>query len=281
MVVNDAVHVTMLNELGVIDDVVGICEAHHIKTPNVVDRIASGRIKDLGKATSPNIEKMIELGVEAIIATPLENASMGSVEKTGIPVVKCADYMEFNPLGRAEWIKFIGLLTGKYSIADSLFRETEADYIRIKAIAEQVSYRPKLMTELKYGNAWYVSGGESYMAQILKDAGADYLFSYLPGTGGIPLSFETVLTKAIHADLWIMNYNRAEDMTYSDLQSDNPSYTRFDPFRNRRIFGCNTNNKLYYDEVPVHPDYLLAELIAICHPTLLPDHHFRYFKPLK
>jgi len=244
-------------------------------------RIKSGLIQDLGKATSPNIEKMIALGAEAVIASPFNHGGYGAVEKTGIPIIECADYMEADPLGRAEWIKFLGLLTGKSALADSLFRETASNYIKIKALTENIVYRPKLMTELRYGATWYVSGGESYMAQIFNDAGADYLFSYLPGTGGVPLSFETVLNTAIHADIWMFTYNRDEDMTYSALRSDYASYDRFEPFSNRRIYGCNADRTQYYEEVPMHPDYLLAELIAIFHTELLPNHTFRYFMPLR
>jgi iron complex transport system substrate-binding protein len=281
MVVYAAVHVTVLDELGVLDEIIGVCEARYVKDSTIHARIEKGMIHDLGKATSPNIEKMLALGAEVILASPFENASYGAVEKTGIPIIECADYMEANPLGRAEWIKFVGLLTGTGKVADSLFRATEANYYRIKALTENMTYRPKLMTELRYGNTWYVSGGESYMANIYKDAGLDYLFAYLPGTGGIPLSFETVLDKAIHADLWTICYNRKDEMTYQALQADFYSYNRFDPFRNRRVYGCNTNYSPYYEEVPIHPDYLLEELIAIGHPYLLPNHTFRYFKPLK
>ena len=281
MVVYTAVHAAMFDELGALDEIAGVCEGRYIKDATLNARIEKGLIWDLGKSTSPNIEKMMELSTEVIIASPFEHGSYGSVEKIGIPIIECADYMETDPLGRAEWIKFIGLLTGESRRADSMFQATKTNYLRLKALAENISYRPKLMTELKYGNSWFVSGGESYMAHLFKDAGADYLFAYLPGAGGIPLSFETVLQKAIHADLWMVLYNREEDMTYRLLQSDFTSYSRFDPFRNRRIYGCNVNYSLYYEEVPLHPDYLLAELIAIFHPSLLPDHTFRYFTPLK
>ena len=153
--------------------------------------------------------------------------------------------------------------------------------MRTKALVENVSYRPKLLTGMKYGSPWYVPSGESFMANIYKDAGADYIFSYLPGTGSVPMSFETVFEKAIHADIWLINFNREEDMTYNALKSDYSPYSRFDAFRNRRIYGNNTNRSLFYEEAPMHPDYLLAELIAIFHPQLLPDYKLRYFAPLK
>lgn len=280
IVVYTAVHAAVLDELGVTDKIVGVCEARYMKVPAVIKRIEAGLIQDFGKASSPDIEKIITSGAEAIIASQLENGSFGSVEKTGIPIIKCTDYMETGPLGSAEWIKFLGLLIDASERADSIFKATEMNYFRLKALASNVTYRPKLMTEVKYGNTWYVSGGDSFMAQVFKDAGADYIFAYLPGTGGIPLSFETVLSKAINADVWLMRYNRDIDMSYEALRSDNVTYDSFTPFRNRHIYGCNTNFSRYYEEVPFHPDFLLEELIAIFHPDLLPEHNFRYYKPL-
>jgi iron complex transport system substrate-binding protein len=281
IVVYTSVHSAMLDELGAAGDIVGVCESRYINIPVVKERIREGLITDLGEATSPSVEKMIEIGAEVILASPFDHGSYGPVEKLGIPIIECADYMETYPLGRAEWIKFTGLLTGRNVRADSLFRQTEANYLRIKALAENVEYRPKLMTGMKFGSPWYVPSGESFMAHVYQDAGADYLFGYLPGAGSTPMSFETVLNKAIHADVWLIQYNREAGMTYDALKSDYSPYSRFDAFRNRHIYGCNTNSSLYYEEVPLHPDYLLAELIAVFHPQLLPEHKFRYFAPLE
>ncbi|MDR1223557.1 MAG: ABC transporter substrate-binding protein, partial [Tannerella sp.] len=281
IVVYTSVHCAVLDELGAAGHIVGVCESRYIKVPAVNKRIRKGLVTDLGEATAPNVERMIEIGAEAVLASPFDHGSYGPVEKTGIPIIECADYMETDPLGRAEWIKFIGLLTGRRERADSLFRQTESGYLRIKALVEGVEYRPALVTGKKYGTPWYVPSGESFMARMYKDAGADYLFSYLPGTGSTPMSFETVLDRAIHADIWLLQYNLEEEMTYDMLKSDDASYSRFDAFRDRHIYGCNTNYSLYYEEVPLHPDYLLAELIAMFHPRLLPAHEFRYFSPLK
>jgi iron complex transport system substrate-binding protein len=280
MVVYTSVHCAALDALGVTDDIAGVCESRYINVTAIKERIREGLITDVGEAASPGVEKMIEIGAEVVFASPFDHGSYGPVEKLGIPIIECADYMENDPLGRAEWIKFIGLLTGRSARADSLFRRTEANYLRIKALVGDVAYRPKLMTGMKYGSSWYVPSGGSFMARIYKDAGADCLFGYLSGAGSTPLSFETVLNKAIHADIWLVYYNREDEMTYGALQSEYSSYSRFDAFRDRHIYGCNTNYSLYYEEVPMHPDYLLAELIAIFHPQILPDHKFRYFAPL-
>jgi len=235
----------------------------------------------LGESVSPNTEKMIELGVEVVLVSPFHNAGYGSVEKAGIPIIECADYMETTPLGRAEWLRFLGLLTGQTVLADSLFHETEARYQEIKNAVANVAYRPTLFTEKKYGSSWYVPAGRSFMAHLYNDAGVDYIFSYLPGSGGTPLSIETVLDKAIHADFWLFNYNLDTEMTYQSLAAEYGLYATFDAFKKHRIYGCNTQYSLFFEEAPMHPDYLLCELVAIFHPELMPNYQLRYFHLLR
>ena len=273
-----AVHCAALDELGVIDAIIGVCESRFIKSPAVLSRLTEGLIADLGESVSPNTEKMMALGVEVILTSPFQNAGYGSVEKTGIPIIECADYMETTPLGRAEWLRFLGLFTGQTTLADSLFYETEARYMDIKNKVAKLTRRPTVFTEKKYGSVWYVPSGQSYMAQLYRDAGADYEFSHLPGSGGTPLSFETVLDKAIHADFWLFNYNSDTSMTYQFLEAEYALYAHFDAFKLGRVYGCNTHTSFFYEEAPIHPDYLLRELVAIFHPEKMPeDYPFRYF----
>jgi len=276
-----AVHCAALYELGVIQDIIGVCEPRFINHPAIRSRLAEGMILDMGESISPNTEKMIESGVEVILATPFQNAGYGAVEKTGIPVIECADYMETTPLGRAEWIRFLGLFTGKTTLADSLFQETETRYLEIKNTMMNIANRPTLFTEKRYGSTWYVPAGQSYMAQIYRDAGVGYIFNDLPGSGGAPLNFETVFDRAIHADYWLFNYNRDAEMTYQSLAAEYALYANFDAFKNRRVYGCNTHTSLFYEETPIHPDYLLRELVAIFHPEQMSGYQFRYFHLLK
>ena len=282
IVVYTAVHAAILDELGVLDDIIGVCEPRFIKSPAIRSRLEKGLIADMGESVSPNTEKMIEMGVEVILASPFQNAGYGSVEKIGIPIIECADYMEATPLGRAEWIRLFGLFTGKTALADSLFFETETRYMEIKDAVANIAHRPTLFTEKKYGSSWYVPAGESFMAHLYRDAGADYIFSYLPGAGGTPLSFETVLDKAIYGDFWIFNYSLNAEMTYQALAAEYAPYTNFKAFKEKQVYGNNTDISLFYEEAPMHPDYLLRELAAILHPELMSDEYqFRYFYQLR
>ena len=189
--------------------------------------------------------------------------------------------MESLPLGRTEWIRFYGLLFGKEAMADSIFRETEDRYLELKELAKTVTNRPTVISEKKFGSSWYMPAGDSYVAHLYNDAGADYIFKDLPGAGSTPLAFETVLDKAIHADMWLIKYNQANDMTYKDLRTEYTPYENFDAFKNRRIYTCNTGIVPYYEEFPIHPDYLLKDLVWVFHPELLPGYTPRYYRKME
>ena len=280
VVVYTSVHASIMDRLGEAGRIIGVCEPRYIDTPIVRDGLRSGRVADLGEATAPNIERMIDIAAELVIASPFENSGYGPVEKIGIPIIEGADYMEPSPLGRAEWIRFYGLLFGKEALADSIFRDTERAYLSLCNLVTGVDHRPTVLSEKKYGSSWFMSAGDSYMARLFSDAGADYLFKDLPGSGSVPLSFETVLDKALHADLWLIKYNSPSDLTYDGLRSEYAPYAGFEAFQKRRVYACNTGKVPYYEEFPLHPDYLLKDLIWIFHPELLPDYSPRYYRPM-
>ena len=280
IVIYTSVHAAIIDQLHETDKVIGVCEPRYMDTPAIQEGIQAGRIADLGEATYPNIEKMIEIGAELVIASPFQNSSYGPVEKIGIPIIEGADYMEAFPLGRTEWIRFYGLLFGKEEMADSIFKETEQAYLSLKDLTANIDNRPTVLSEKKFGSSWYVPSGDSYMAHLIEDAGADYMFKDLPGAGSTPLAFETVFDKAIHADIWLVKYNQSSEMTYNDLRSEYTPYENFDAFKKKRIYTCNTGAVPYYEEFPIHPEYLLKDLIWIFHPELVFGYSPRYFREM-
>lgn len=277
-VIYTSVHASIVEQLKETQRIVGVCEARYMDSPEVRKRLDAGKIIDLGEATSPNVEKIIEIGADVIIASPFQNSSFGPVEKLGIPIIQGADYLESLPLGRTEWVKFYGLLFGKKNLADSVFVATERNYLNLKELATKATSKPTVFAEKRYGSSWYVAGGNSYIANLYKDAGVNYLFKYLSGSDSRPLSFETVFEKAYQADYWLIKYNQSEDLTYKSLRQEYTPYENFDAFKNKRIYGCNTGNVRYYEEFPLHPDYLLKDYIKIFHPELLPNDTLRYYK---
>ncbi|WP_102407772.1 ABC transporter substrate-binding protein [Parabacteroides bouchesdurhonensis] len=280
IVVYNSVHSSIVELLQAADNIVGACESRYMDTPVIRELLDKGVIADLGEATAPNIEKMVDIGAEVILASPFRNAGYGPAEKLGIPILECADYMEATPLGRAEWLRLYGLLLGREELADSIFRATESNYLSLVKLAEGVEHRPTVFSEKRFGSSWHVPGGGSYMAHFFKDAGADYMFADLSGAGSTPLAFETVLDKAIHADIWLIKYNQSADMTYTTLRTEYVPYENFDAFKNKRVYACNTAFVPYYEEFPMRPDYLLKDLVWVFHPELLPDYTPRYYKKL-
>ena len=276
-----ATHCNLIQELGAVKCIGGICEIQYIKVPEIIKGCANGTIVNAGEGTNPDIEKIIDLHPDALLLSPYENSGgHGQVEKLKIPIIECADYMETSALGSAEWIRFYGLLFGREALADSIFATVEQNYNELKRLATSQTKKPKLMCEVKSGSAWYVSGGRSTTGKLYADAGADYAFASYPNAGGIPLSFETVFDKAQDADIWLIKYNQATDLTLTSLREDYAPYAQFKAYKEKQVYGCNTGLKTYYEDFPFHPDRVLKDLIKIFHPSLLPEYELKYFSNL-
>ena len=280
-VVYSSVHCGLLNQIGALKSIGGVCDLKYIKLQEVQDGCRTGSIADVGNGMNPDIEKIIDLHPDAIMLSPFENSGgYGRVEKLNIPIIECADYMETSALGRAEWMRFYGLLFGEAQKADSLFAEVEKNYNELKALVAPLSSAPSVISELKNGSAWYVPGGKSTSARIYADAGANYVFADDEHSGSVPLAFETVFDKGQNADFWLIKYNQAIDKTYKELEQDYAPYTGFRAFKERNIYGCNTGKVDFYEDSPFHPDRLLKDLIKIFHPTLLEGYELKYFTKL-
>ena len=273
-----SVHCGLLHELGHREAIRGICEIQYINLPYVQEGVRTGRIANFGSAMEPTIEVIMDAQPDALLISPFENSGgYGRVERLGIPIIECADYMEYSPLARAEWMKFYGRLFGESERADSLFCEVERRYLSLRARASKVTHRPTLIAEKPYSGVWYVPGGGSVMGILYRDAGADYLYADRPETGSLPLSVETVFEKAQSADFWIIKYNQNQPLTLSQLRSDYPPFAHFRAFQSGRVYGCNQFSSHFYEETPYHPDLLLADLVRIFHPELGIEAEKSYF----
>ena len=277
-VVYSSVHCGLVNNLGAFNSIGGICDLKYIKLPVVQEGVKRGTIADCGDGMNPDMEKIIDLHPDAILLSPFENSGgYGRIEKLNIPIIECADYMETSALGRAEWMRFYGLLFGAAPTAYSLFAEVDSCYKRLQHRAMLSSVSLSVVSELKSGSAWYVPGGRSTMGRLFNDACGRYVFAEDKHSGSIPLAFETVFDKAGDADVWIIKYNRDRDMSYSDLKADYIGYTGFKAFKTRNIYGCNTAKVPFYEETSFRPDYLLSDLIQILHPEIGDLGGLRYF----
>lgn len=270
---------SMLQEIDEQHRITGVCQAKYIDLPYIQKQLQAGKIIDLGSMHKPDVEQLINLMPSALVVSAMETG-MGYLDKLKIPVIATTDYMEDTALGRAEWIRYHALFYGKEALADSLFSETERRYNEIKEKVKNTANKPKVFNDLKFGKTWRIAGGKSYLANMIRDAGGEYVWIDDNSTGSTRLSAETVLDKAGMADIWLLKYNREDDFTYDKLKHEDKIYSQFDTFRRKHIWGCNTNKIHYFEDLPIHPDYILKDMAAIFHPHLFPDNKLNYFKTL-
>lgn len=280
-VVASSVHAALLYELGCDTAVIGICDTAYVIAPALRADVRNGRLLAMGSAAAIDAERLVAARPDALLASPMAGAAWGAAAAAGVPAIACADYMETSALGRAEWMKFYGLLFGCGQRADSLFAATAEAYDSLRTAAIATKTRPRLLTDMKMGAVWYVPGGKSYLGSLYADAGASYVFADRSESGSVSLDAEAVLAQGADAVVWLVKYGAATDLTYQAMAEESAVYTRFAPWRQRRVYGCNTLRVPYYEEVPFHPDRLLRDVVSILHPTLLPAYRPHYFTPLQ
>lgn len=280
-VVGTSAHCSLISSFSKLSSIAGVCDPQYINLPEITRGIANGTITDCGNGTNPTVEKIIDTDADAVLLSPFQNSGgYGKVEKIGIPIIEVADYMETSALGRAEWMKFYGMLFGEEERADSMFKEIERHYGELTAMASKANDRLSVLFDRQTGSVWYMPGGRSTIGGLLRDANASHPFPADKHSGSIPLPFESVLEHAAHCDVWIIRYGAPHDLTLADLKADKDGYSQFKAWQTGNVYGCNTNHSTFFEDTPFNPDKLLRDFIIICHPSLtdslgLPEYFVR------
>lgn len=274
-----AVHCALLGMLHQEQALAGVADLRYVKLPWVHRRVAAGTTVDLGDAMSPVVERIIDGKPDAILLSPFENSGgYGKLEDVNIPIVECAEYMETSPLGRAEWMRFYGMLFGCEQTADSLFGVVDSTYHALMELAMTAKTTCSVITDKVTGSVWYVPGGHSTIGQMMKDANANYVYAGDEHSGSVALPFEAVLEQAGHADVWHFRYNASHDISYAELLSEHHGYSQFDAFKKHNVYGCDVSRSMFYEETPFRPDLLLTDFIQILHPDITNLPPARYYK---
>ena len=279
-VVFTSAHANLLEMLHAETAISGVADLKYMLIPDIQRRAHSkGGIVNCGDAMKPDVEQIIDLKPEAILLSPFENSGgYGRLEEIGIPVIECADYMEESALGRAEWMKFYGLLFGREREADSLFAVVEKNYQALSEKANQSKITRSVLPDRKVGPVWYLPGGESSVGLLYKDAHGMYAYAKDKHSGSLSMPFETVLDKFGQSDFWILSYRG--DFNRAKLLAEFQGYSMLKPCRTGEIYGCKVDSIPYFEEVSWRPDWLLSDLIQLFHPDL----HIapmRYYHKLK
>lgn len=285
VVATSTTHIPVLEALGEINALVGFTNTQYISSKTARKRIDGGKIQELGNNEAINTELVLALRPDVVFGFGIDgqNKAYGTLKRSGIPVVYNGDWTEGSPLGKAEWIKFFAPFFGKEKEADSIFTAIRSNYLKVRSLAKKAQNKPTVLSGALYKDVWYLPAGESWAAQFLEDANAEYLWKGTKGTGSLSLSLENVLEKGQKADFWI---SPSEYTSYNGIKEGNRHYTQFDAYRNKKIYTyANTKGAtgglLYYELGPARPDVVLKDLVHIFHPGLLPDYRPYFFKPLE
>lgn len=278
-------HFPFLEEYGVLDRMVGIDDDAYVSNATVLSMVKSGKVSIVGAGAGVNIEKLLEMQPDLIFAYSSGIPNYDAFPKliqTRLKVALVGEHVEATPLGRAEWGKYMALFFNRERIAETAFSQTEENYLKILASAAQVKSKPTVFLNALYQGTWYMAGGKSYMAQLLADAGADYLWKDNPSSSSVMLSFEEVLNKAIDAEYWLPT---AYWKTKSDALAEDERYEKFNAFRSGQTYNNNVRSTSgggndFYESGTAHPDVILADLVKIFHTDLLPEHDLVYFQKL-
>ncbi|MFC5045973.1 ABC transporter substrate-binding protein [Aquimarina hainanensis] len=266
------------------DKIVGFPHTDYISSPKTRMRIEEKKISDIGNESAINTELAMELSPDLIIGFSAtgDTKAYDLLETLGIPVIYNGSWMEQHPLGRSEWIKFIAAFLDKENEASLIFENIKKEYLLAKKKAAQATNSPSVLYGSMYKDIWYAPGGNSYKAQLLKDANTTYIWADDSTSGSLQLSFETALEKGMNADIWVGPLHAP---TLTDLSHKNDKYTLFHAFKNESVYSSSlikgkTGGTIFYELGSLQPDLILKDLIKIAHPQLLENYELTFFKKL-
>ena len=286
IVITSTTHIPMVEMLGEEKSVVGFPYGKYVSSKKTRTLIDEGKIKEIGKESSLNTEILMDLQPDLVVGYSVSYAdkSLTTIENSGIPVIYNGDWLEETPLGRAEWIKFFGVLYNKEKEADSIFKKIEKSYLNAKLLASKLEKQPTILSgAIMNKDIWNLPAGDSFVAQFLKDANLNYLWKNTKGSGSLSLSLESIFDKGANADFWIAPGYYASK---KQMLQNNEIYKEFKSFKENKIYTPSTKKGatggiIYYELAPIRPDLVLKDIIKITKPNLLKNYQLTFFEQMK
>jgi iron complex transport system substrate-binding protein len=279
-------YLPFIDQFGGLDRLAAIDDATYISNEKVLQRIKDGKTKVVGSGAGVNVEQLIDLQPEVIFTYSSGIPDYDALPKlvdAKLKVAITSEQSEQLPLGRAEWGKFIALFLNQEAQAEQSFVAKASEYNRLAELAAKAKTRPSVFLNTMYQGTWYVAGGKSFMAKLLADGGSNYLWAADSSSGSNPYSFEEVYSKAANADIWIPTgfWNSTADALKEDER-----YAQFAAFQKGMLYNNNARSTAsggndFFESGTANPDVVLADLIKIFHPELLPEHTLYYYQKLK
>lgn len=287
IVTQSTTHLGLIAFAGVEDIVAGVDETDFIYSEKIRQQVQNGNIQEVGGGENLNTEQVIARSPDLLMVSGMPNVGLERYQtllSVGIPVLINMEWMENTPLGKAEWVKLIAALTNKEAEVQQKFEQVVNAYDSIAKLAAQVKEKPTIITGSPFQGNWFVTGDNSYFSQLLQQAGASWQWAGDTSAITIPLDFETMYAYGLEADYWL---NPGQIDTKHDLLVKDQRFADFKAFKqgniynnNRRINSWGSGND-YYQSGVVSPHIILADIIKILHPELLPDHKLYYYQKIE
>lgn len=269
--------VGMLSKLNALETITGISKIDYVYSPEIKKRFKAKEISEFGDETNAPIEKIVKSKTKLIIYSGFgaEFDGEGKLKKLGIQSIPNYEWRETHPLGRAEWIKFLGILVDKPNEAVAVFNEIKTNYEELRWKIRDLDDLPKVISGNFYSDQWIAPAGNSYMAILFQDSGAEYVYQSSNGTGSVFLPIEKIVFDNMETDFWL----NPGVSTKGILSEMNPN-AKFIGAYDHGIYCYSHEMNKFWEMSAIEPDFLLADFIHIFHPNFEPNSQLHYYKAL-
>jgi iron complex transport system substrate-binding protein len=279
-------HVAMISALGEENTISGVSGTGFIFANGLLEKVKNGLIEDVGYEASLNKELILKISPDLIMMYGIGSESagyVGKIKELGIKVIFNADYLETDPLGKAEWIKLFGALYCKESLADSIYKSEVESYNKLKSyIIQNSSGKPKVLLGLPFKDTWFVSPGNSFISKLISDAGGNYLWKNTESLVSMPFGIENVYLRALNADYWLnigSVINKDEILIVDQRLMDLPCFKKGNTYNNNKRISVNGGND-YWESGTVYPHIILKDIASILHPELFSDYDLFFYRKI-
>ena len=277
-------HIPFVSRLGRAQAVVAGANLDRIRDTELRTMIDAGLVEEVGTGQGVDRERLLALDVQAVFTYPFGKSEGGSFQGLQIPVVEVTEYIEEHPLGRAEWLRFFGVMLGEERMADSLFQGIAQRYEQVRVSVRKDS-TPTVLFGSCWNGQWFVPPGNSYMARLIDDAGGRYVFADRKGDGNITVDMETMITVGANADVWGMITAEEGPLLSATFTGGDERLEDFKAISSHNLFANNKEADLF-GQALLEPDILLQDLCCIFRTGQCPKAHRAraapaYFGPAK
>ena len=259
--------------------IAGVTDPELIYNQQIADKVENKSIINLGKSVAINMEQMLMLQPDLIIGSgwdQLSNDYQRMIQQNMNPLLMY-DWKEEHPLGKAEWMVLLASFFQMEDVAIKKFQDIATKYHHLKEQSILES-NPSVLNGSEYQGIWYSAGGKSYMSQLYRDAGGDYIMKDDPSTGSLMLDFEVVMQKAAETDIWMYTGE-----IYSSKMElfQTPKYQSLAAVRKHMVYSYHKRMNSrgandYWETATYRPDLVLQDLVNIFKQDSLEDLY--YFK---